>query len=66
MVGGLLVSKVSLEPRKTAQCYLIIGGLIALLCYVYWRRMTALFALLEALVALFLVTVPIFICLTSR
>jgi membrane-associated phospholipid phosphatase len=59
MVGALLLSKVSLEPKMMAYCYSIIGGLVALQRYVYWRRMTALYPVLDALVGLFLVTIPL-------
>jgi hypothetical protein len=59
MIGALLVSKVSLEPKTTGYCYLSVGGLVALLRYVYWCRMTLLFPVLEALVVLFLLTIPV-------
>jgi hypothetical protein len=59
MLVALLVSKVSLEPKTTIYFYFVIGGLVALLRYVYWQRMTPLVPVLEALVGLFLITIPL-------
>lgn len=61
MAGGLLVSKVSLDPKAAAYYYLWIGVPIAFQIYAYWRKLTPLYAAFDTLVAGFLITIPVIV-----
>jgi membrane-associated phospholipid phosphatase len=61
MFAALLLGKVSLDPRTTAFAYAYIGIVALLLVYVRLRRMRPLYFFFDAVVATFLVTIPVIV-----